>query len=90
MTWNKNLTSAFKYIKMGPRLKKYIMKIKWMKCILKKTRIKLKRVSLVSHHEPVGGALCTAPGTAYSELTVRLVEKETVGVLLCLSFCRRR
>lgn len=32
----------------------------------------------------------SVPGTAYSELTVRLVEKDTVGVLLCLSFCLRR
>lgn len=34
--------------------------------------------------------LQTVPGTAYSELTVRLVEKETVGVLFCFSFCLRR
>lgn len=32
----------------------------------------------------------SVPGTAYSELTVRLVEKVTVGALFCLSFCLRR
>ncbi len=30
------------------------------------------------------------PGTAYSELTVRVEEKDTTGVLLCLSCCLRR
>ncbi len=30
------------------------------------------------------------PGTVYSELTVRVEEKDTTGVLLCLSCCLRR